>query len=359
MCRVPLRGRHDLTNAQWAKLEPLLPVGKNPGRPPVHTKRQLIDGIPWRTRAGTAWRDVPERYGPWQTVYQWSGPERCGSSSRSPAHRRAGGKTGTSVRRAGRPPPAAPSRARIRIAGTRTLWPVLRSRPGSRGELGKPVHGAPAVVPARSCSSCIANRYSAVCSRVASAALAAAAKHPRRSGGAGTSPCSVWHARRASASAVRPGHTMALLRYSGRTCSTARSAAKASTDAAAARSASNSPGATSSGSRWRAASMPAFSVAQTWSVTAATAPGSVRSSDQVPRPVRPPRSLPRPEAGSHTPRAARQPAEARNPRTPAPAGWLRRRPRPGARAPDPWCNRGRRQRHRASALPSSSTPRAG
>nr|WP_308186128.1 IS5 family transposase [Streptomyces sp. MNU76] len=62
-------GRHDLTNAQWAKLEPLLPVGKKPGRPPVHTKRQLIDGIRWRTRAGAPWRDVPERYGPWETVY--------------------------------------------------------------------------------------------------------------------------------------------------------------------------------------------------------------------------------------------------------------------------------------------------
>ncbi|TMV00030.1 IS5 family transposase [Streptomyces sp. DASNCL29] len=62
-------GRHDLTNAQWAKLEPLLPAGKESGRPPVHTKRQLIDGIRWRTRAGAPWRDVPERYGPWGTVY--------------------------------------------------------------------------------------------------------------------------------------------------------------------------------------------------------------------------------------------------------------------------------------------------
>ncbi|WP_328835625.1 IS5 family transposase [Streptomyces europaeiscabiei] len=62
-------GRHDLTNAQWEKLEPLLPAGKKPGRPPVHTKRQLIDGIRWRTRAGAPWRDVPERYGPWETVY--------------------------------------------------------------------------------------------------------------------------------------------------------------------------------------------------------------------------------------------------------------------------------------------------
>ncbi|MFF8717836.1 IS5 family transposase [Streptomyces sp. NPDC015184] len=62
-------GRHDLTNAQWAKLEPLLPVGSKPGRRPVRTKRQLIDGIRWRTRAGAPWRDVPEQYGPWETVY--------------------------------------------------------------------------------------------------------------------------------------------------------------------------------------------------------------------------------------------------------------------------------------------------
>lgn len=51
------------------KLEPLLPKGKKPGRPPVWTRRQLIDGIRWRTRAGTPWRDVPERYGPWDRVY--------------------------------------------------------------------------------------------------------------------------------------------------------------------------------------------------------------------------------------------------------------------------------------------------
>jgi transposase len=62
-------GRGDLTEAQWARLAPLLPVGIKSGRPPVHSKRQLIDGIRWRTRAGVPWRDVPERYGPWQTVY--------------------------------------------------------------------------------------------------------------------------------------------------------------------------------------------------------------------------------------------------------------------------------------------------
>ncbi|MFF0067129.1 transposase [Streptomyces sp. NPDC005279] len=38
--------------------------GGKPGRPPIWTRRQLTDGIRWRTRTGTPWRDVPERYGP-------------------------------------------------------------------------------------------------------------------------------------------------------------------------------------------------------------------------------------------------------------------------------------------------------
>ena len=69
MPTVPVSGRADLTDAQWAVLEPLLPKGKKPGRPPTWAKRQLIDGIRWRTRAGCPWRDVPERYGPWGSVY--------------------------------------------------------------------------------------------------------------------------------------------------------------------------------------------------------------------------------------------------------------------------------------------------
>ncbi|WP_443051493.1 transposase [Streptomyces sp. NBC_00234] len=44
--------RGDLTNSQWARLEPLLPHGIKPGRPPVWARRQLIDGIRWRTRTG-------------------------------------------------------------------------------------------------------------------------------------------------------------------------------------------------------------------------------------------------------------------------------------------------------------------
>jgi transposase len=66
---LPAGARHDLTDEQWAILAPLLPVGKKPGRRPKWTRRQLIDGIRFRTRVGCPWRDVPERYGTWQTIY--------------------------------------------------------------------------------------------------------------------------------------------------------------------------------------------------------------------------------------------------------------------------------------------------
>ena len=62
-------GRHDLGDDEWSVLEHLLPAGKKAGRPPKWTKRQLIDGIRWRVRAGAPWRDVPPEYGPWQSAY--------------------------------------------------------------------------------------------------------------------------------------------------------------------------------------------------------------------------------------------------------------------------------------------------
>ena len=46
-----------------------LPAGKKAGRPPKWARRQLIDGIRWRARAGAPGRDVPPEYGPWQSVY--------------------------------------------------------------------------------------------------------------------------------------------------------------------------------------------------------------------------------------------------------------------------------------------------
>jgi transposase len=67
---VAVTGRADLTDAQWARLAPLLPRPKKTGRPSMWTKRQLIDGIRWRTRVGSPWRDVPPQYGSWQAIYR-------------------------------------------------------------------------------------------------------------------------------------------------------------------------------------------------------------------------------------------------------------------------------------------------
>ncbi|WP_420831550.1 IS5 family transposase [Amycolatopsis lexingtonensis] len=64
-----MAGRFDLTDAQWAALEPLLPEPKRPGRPSMWTKRQLIDAIRWRVRAGAPWRDIPAGYGSWAAAY--------------------------------------------------------------------------------------------------------------------------------------------------------------------------------------------------------------------------------------------------------------------------------------------------
>lgn len=73
MATLAVTARADLTDAQWAVLEPLLPRGKKPGRPPERMKRQLIDGIRWRTRAGAPWRDVPSAYGP----FMWNQMAGC------------------------------------------------------------------------------------------------------------------------------------------------------------------------------------------------------------------------------------------------------------------------------------------
>ena len=69
MHTIAVTRRFDLTDAQWARLEPLLPIPSKPGRPSKWTRRQLIDGIRWRVRVGAPWRDVPDCYGSWQAVY--------------------------------------------------------------------------------------------------------------------------------------------------------------------------------------------------------------------------------------------------------------------------------------------------
>ena len=59
--------RHELTDAEWARLAPLLPRRKAGKR--RKDDRLVINGILWKLATGAPWRDVPERYGPWQSAY--------------------------------------------------------------------------------------------------------------------------------------------------------------------------------------------------------------------------------------------------------------------------------------------------
>ncbi|GAA2679538.1 Transposase [Actinosynnema pretiosum] len=59
--------RFDLTDAEWALIEPHVPVAATGPLP--RGVRERFNGILWRFRTGSGWRDVPERYGPWSTVY--------------------------------------------------------------------------------------------------------------------------------------------------------------------------------------------------------------------------------------------------------------------------------------------------
>ena len=67
--------RHELTDEQWERLEPLLPPQKPKTGRPGNDLRTVLNGILWITRTGAPWRDLPERYGSWKTVssrfYRW------------------------------------------------------------------------------------------------------------------------------------------------------------------------------------------------------------------------------------------------------------------------------------------------
>lgn len=61
--------RHALSDEQWARLRPLLPPPpQGRGRPRVDD-RLIVDGIIWRLTTGAPWRDLPDRFGSWRTVY--------------------------------------------------------------------------------------------------------------------------------------------------------------------------------------------------------------------------------------------------------------------------------------------------
>jgi transposase len=59
-----------LTDAQWARIEPLMPSSDGQRGRPFRDHRQVVEGIVYRFRTGVAWRDLPLSFGPWQTLWK-------------------------------------------------------------------------------------------------------------------------------------------------------------------------------------------------------------------------------------------------------------------------------------------------
>jgi transposase len=68
--------RQRLTDDAWDCIEDVFPKQATTGRPP-RDRRTIVDGIFWILRTGSPWRDLPEEFGPWQTVWRlfdaWNG----------------------------------------------------------------------------------------------------------------------------------------------------------------------------------------------------------------------------------------------------------------------------------------------
>ena len=68
--------RHRLTDEQWNLISDLFEPPKHTGRPP-RDRRTIVDGILWILTTGAPWRDLPEQFGPWGTVWdlfdKWNG----------------------------------------------------------------------------------------------------------------------------------------------------------------------------------------------------------------------------------------------------------------------------------------------
>lgn len=60
--------RNRLTDVQWDLIKNVFPDPAKTGRPPV-CRRQVMDGILWINRTGSPWRDLPEEFGKWGTVW--------------------------------------------------------------------------------------------------------------------------------------------------------------------------------------------------------------------------------------------------------------------------------------------------
>ena len=64
----------DITNEQWNRMEPIikkLTPPRDPRGRPTRDLREVFNGILWILRTGAPWKDMPQRYPPYQTCHRW------------------------------------------------------------------------------------------------------------------------------------------------------------------------------------------------------------------------------------------------------------------------------------------------
>jgi transposase len=62
--------RGDLSEEGWKAIEPFLPSEKGHWGRPAQDNRRYVNGMLWVLRTGAPWRDLPEKYGNWNSVYR-------------------------------------------------------------------------------------------------------------------------------------------------------------------------------------------------------------------------------------------------------------------------------------------------
>jgi transposase len=62
--------RHELSDEEWARIEPLLPSERGRrSRPAKIPNRTFMNAVFYVAKTGAPWRDLPERFGPWKTIH--------------------------------------------------------------------------------------------------------------------------------------------------------------------------------------------------------------------------------------------------------------------------------------------------
>ena len=61
--------RHEISDFDWNRIKDTLPPENTGEGRPSRPNRVMLNGMLWIGKTGAPWRDLPERFGPWETVY--------------------------------------------------------------------------------------------------------------------------------------------------------------------------------------------------------------------------------------------------------------------------------------------------